>query len=49
LFQSEKDSLVTEKQKLIQLCVDKSEEIKRLYYTTKEMKEAADTERRELK
>ena len=49
LFKSEKDSMVSEKQKLISLCEEKSEEIKRLYDTMKKMRETADIERNELR
>ena len=41
--------MVSEKQKLISLCEEKSEEIKRLYDTMKKMRETADIERNELK
>ena len=42
LFQNERESLIGEKQKLIALSVEKSEEIKRLYENTKRMKDGAD-------
>ena len=38
LFQNEKEALVGERNKLIQLCEHKSEEIKRLYYNIKQIK-----------
>ena len=41
LFKNQKDSMISEKQKLFMLCDQKSEEIKRLYETTKKMKETA--------
>ena len=44
-----RESLIGEKQKLVALSVEKSEEIKRLYDTIKRMKDAADAERAELK
>lgn len=49
LFRNEREALIGEKQKLIALSVDKSEEIKRLYDTLKRMKESADAERTQLK
>ena len=41
--------MVSEKQKLVSLCEEKSQEIKRLYDTMKKMKETNDIERNELK
>jgi hypothetical protein len=49
LFKHERESFISEKQKLIWLCEEKGEEIKRLYDTMKKMKETADIERNELK
>lgn len=49
LFKNEKESLVAEKQKLVALSIEKSEELKRLYENMKKMREAADAERSELK
>jgi hypothetical protein len=48
LFKNERESLISEKQKLIALSVEKSEEIKRLYDNLKRTKEAGDAERIEL-
>ena len=45
LFKNEKEAMQSERQKLIELSVEKSEEIKRLYETMKKMKSTADIER----
>lgn len=49
MFKNEKESFISEKQKLITLTEDKNEEIKRLYDSIKKIKETTDTERNELK
>ena len=49
MFESEKESLIGERNKLISLCEHKSEEIKRLYNTIKKMKESSDEERKQMK
>ena len=42
MFNNEKDALRGEREKLLQLCVEKSEEIKRLYETLNRFKASAD-------
>ena len=45
MFSSEKEALMGEREKLLQLCLEKSEEIKRLYDCVAKMREGGEAER----